>query len=454
MEVGCQAAAFMFPGDLDGTRRPVFGVKGMNEARRPETLPELKVVRSVTCLMKPDATMRPRVVISLLLMILLFAVLATRAFAGELEPDPDDLTGSMPQAEASQSDLPVSVWPFRILGEEVPPGSIRRLSWYADEAADGLPEATPVLVAHGSAPGPVLCLTAAIHGDELNGIEMVRELLYDLDADRLSGTIIGVPIVNLYGFRQGERYLPDRRDLNRFFPGNPRGSFASRVAYSFFHSIVAHCDYLVDLHTGSFQRANLTQLRADLNDEGVLHLTRGLGATVVLHGEGSIGTLRRAATDAGIPAVVIEAGEPNRFEPDKVAHGVRALRSLLNHLGMMPRFSLWREPQPTYYSSTWVRAEGHGILSSQVGLGQAVREGTVLGTITDPITSARRTIHSPYAGRVLGMALNQSVRPGYAIYHIGIRKTQGELIEQAPSDELWHDALDDEDPDGRDHAEE
>ncbi len=342
---------------------------------------------------------------------------------------------------------------FRILGEEIATGSVRRLSWYADVISDGLPESTPVLVAHGKHPGPVLCLTAAIHGDELNGIEIVRELLYDLDASSLSGTLIGVPIVNLHGFRQGERDLPDRRDLNRFFPGNRNGSFAARVAYSFFNSIVVHCDYLVDLHTGSFQRTNLPQLRADLNREGVVHLTKGFGATVVLHGEGATGTLRRAATDAGIPAVVIETGEPHRFEPDQVAHGVRALRSLMNHLGMTSHFSLWSEPQPTYYSSSWVRAEGHGILTSQIKLGQTVREGAVLGTITDPITSARRTIHSPYSGRVLGMALNQAVMPGYAIYHIGIRKSEGELIEEAPKDEIRHDARKEHDHIEIDHAE-
>ncbi len=450
--------------------------------------------------MKYDAAMNSRTVCSLTLVVLLFVLLAAHAFADEIELDPDDpVDAAPPQAETLQPDTPgptpqlmivppgtgdgsaetvpmpdtdtdadavagvepepvtdavaVEAVSYLILGDEVPAGAVRRISWYADEAADGLPEATPVLVAHGKHSGPVLCLTAAIHGDELNGIEMVRELLYDLDAERLSGTIIGVPIVNLYGFRQGERYLPDRRDLNRFFPGNPRGSFASRVAHSFFNQIVARCDYLVDLHTGSFQRTNLPQLRADLNDAGVLHLTKGFGATVVLHGEGAVGTLRRAATDAGIPAVVIEAGEPNRFEPDQVAHGVRALRSLLNHLGMMPRFTLWSEPQPTYYSSTWVRAEGHGILATRVLLGQTVREGSVLGTVTDPITSARRTIHSPYAGRILGMALNQAVRPGYAVFHIGIRKSEAELIEEAPVDLMQHDASVADDHSGDDAAE-
>lgn len=353
----------------------------------------------------------------------------------EIDPVETDVAEA-DTAEVSAEAETEQIKSFHVLGDEVAPGTIRRLSWYPDDSADGLPEATPVLVAHGKSPGPVLCLTAAVHGDELNGIEIVRELLYDLDAGRLTGTIIGVPIVNLYGFRQNTRYLPDRRDLNRFFPGNPRGSFASRVAYSFFNSVIRHCDYVVDLHTGSFQRANLPQLRADLNNEGVLHLTRGFGATVVLHGDGPQGSLRRAATDAGIPAVVIEAGEPSRFEPDQVAHGVRALRSLLNHLGMMSRFTLWREPQPTYYESSWVRAEGHGILASRVDLGETVLEGTVLGTITDPITSARWTVHSPYTGRILGMALNQSVRPGYAIYHIGIRKPESELRDSDSADSL------------------
>jgi len=355
----------------------------------------------------------------------------------ELDTDaPEEAADSGPDlaTEAASEPIP-EVRPFLLLGGETPPGSIRRVAWYADENAEGLPEATPVLVAHGSAPGPVLCLTAAIHGDELNGIEIVRELLYDLEVDRLAGTVIGVPIVNLYGFRQGERYLPDRRDLNRFFPGSPRGSFAARVAHSLFQSIVRRCDYLVDLHTGSFHRTNLTQLRANLNDEGVLHLTRGFGATVVLHDEGAVGTLRRAATEAGIPAVVIEAGQPHRFEPEQVEHGVRALRSAMNHLGMMPGFPLWQEPQPTYYASSWVRAEGHGILSSQVRLGQTVSEGTVLGTVTDPITSARRTIRSPTDGRIIGMALNQTVRPGYAVYHVGIRKSEEELIEEVHEQE-------------------
>ncbi|MEX0951935.1 MAG: succinylglutamate desuccinylase/aspartoacylase family protein [Gammaproteobacteria bacterium] len=349
------------------------------------------------------------------------------------------------QAESSAvREAELQAQPFRLLNEEVLPGTLRRLSWYPSESSAGLAEATPVLVANGAKPGQTLCITAAIHGDELNGIEIVRNLLYDLNPDRLQGTIIGVPIVNLYGFRQGSRYLSDRRDLNRYFPGNPSGSFAARIAYSFFNSIIRRCDYLVDLQTGSFQRTNLPQLRADLNKEEILHMSKGFGATVVLHGAGPEGSLRGAATQIGIPAVVIEAGEPLRVQPEEVAHGVKALRSLLNYLGMVSRFSLWGEPQPVFYESYWVRAESDGILTSNIKLGQNIRVDDLLGRVTDPITNVRTEIRSPYSGRVIGMALNQSMRPGYAAYHIGIRKSEDELAQELKTGTLDEIANNDE----------
>jgi predicted deacylase len=344
-----------------------------------------------------------------------------------VSPVPDETTESDYVNEPVE---PVEVQPFRLLDSDVPAGTMGRLSWHTSETLTGLAEATPVLVAHGTKSGPRLCIVAAVHGDELNGIEIVRSLFYGLNPVNLSGTVIGVPIVNLHGFRQGSRYLADRRDLNRYFPGNPGGSSASRIAFSFFNSVVSHCDYLVDLHTGSFHRTNLPQIRADLNNYGVLHLTRGLGATVVLHNRGRNGTLRGAATMAGIPAVALEVGEPMRYQPDEVAHGVKALRSLLNHLDMVPAFRFWREPQPTYYQSNWVRANSEGILKSNVKPGQSVREGDLLGSITDPITNTRSEILSPHNGRILGMSLNQTMMPGYAAYHIGILRTEEELVEE------------------------
>lgn len=346
-----------------------------------------------------------------------------------------DAANDEPTRSAEQTDEEVqSVKAFRLLDNDVAPGSLRRLAWYPNENSGGLAEATPVIVAHGQKPGPTLCLTAAVHGDELNGIEIVRNLLYDIKPERLNGTIIGVPIVNLYGFRLGSRYLSDRRDLNRYFPGNENGSSASRIAHSLFQSVIKHCNYLVDLHTGSFQRANLPQLRADLNNADVLNLTKGFGATVVLHGEGPDGSLRGEATKAGIPTVTVEAGEPMRVQPEEVQHGLKALRSLLNYLDMVPRFSLWGEPQPIYYKSAWVRAEENGILNSAVKLGSQVSKGELLGKVIDPITNSRSEIRSPVDGRIIGMALNQSMRPGYAAYHIGIQKTENEIVEGADMD--------------------
>lgn len=346
---------------------------------------------------------------------------ATAPPAPDLTPDP----AAAPEPEPE----PEPVAPFRLLESEIPPGTLRRVAWYPPDSFSGLSEPTPVLVAHGSKPGPVLCLTAAIHGDELNGIEMVRRVVYALDPEELSGTLIGVPIVNLQGFRQGSRYLMDRRDLNRHFPGHRRGSAASRIAHSLFSQIIVHCNALVDLHTGSFHRTNLPQVRGDLRIDAVAALTQGFGATSVLNGGGPPGSLRRAATDIGIPAVTLEAGEPLRFQPEEVDHGVRALRSLLNHLEMVPRFRRWGEPQPVYYESQWVRANEGGILVSRVSLGAAVRKGELLGTVTDPITNRRVDIRAPFDGRVLGMALNQSVIPGFAAYHLGIRRTESELVE-------------------------
>lgn len=337
---------------------------------------------------------------------------------------PRTLDESLHTLDAGEGDPVEGMHSFRILEGSIPPGETLQVPWYASDSFTGLAEPTPVLVAHGTKPGPVLCVTAAVHGDELNGIEMVRRLLYEVDASELRGTLIGVPIVNLFGFRQGSRYLPDRRDLNRHFPGHPDGSAASRIAHSLFQNVIQRCSALVDLHTGSFHRTNLPQLRADLGNERVADLTRGFGATVVLNSEPPNGTLRHAATAAGVPTVTVEAGEPMRFQPEEVTHGVRALRSLMSHLGMLDTNRLWSAPQPVYYESHWVRADDGGILTSAVSVGDTVSEGDTLGSVTDPITNRRVHLTSPYDGRVIGMALNQAVIPGFAAYHIGVQRRQ------------------------------
>ncbi|SDJ85051.1 succinylglutamate desuccinylase/aspartoacylase family protein [Microbulbifer yueqingensis] len=343
--------------------------------------------------------------------------------AEEPEAQASEASGSATGEPAEQEEAK----PLRLLGAEVPPATATRLAWSPSQHFEGVYSNTAVLVVNGAQPGPTLCLTAAIHGDELNGIETVRRVLYNLEPASLSGAVIGVPIVNLQGFHRGSRYLTDRRDLNRHFPGNPHGSSAARIAHSFFNEVVKHCDAIVDLHTGSFYRTNLPQLRGDLRNPKVVKMTKGFGSTVVLHSDGAEGTLRRAAVEAGIPTVTLEAGAPMVLDEVSVSHSVKGIRTLLNQLGMVSKFRLWGDPEPVYYNSTWQRATTGGIIFSEVELGEFVRKGDLLGTVTNPITNVRKEIRSQYNGRVLGMALNQVVQPGFAAYHIGIQAPEEQI---------------------------
>ncbi len=318
----------------------------------------------------------------------------------------------------------------RLLGSEVPPGTRKRLSWSSGAAIEGFASPAPVIVLNGSGPGPVLCLSAAVHGDELNGIEVVRRVLDDIEPEELNGAIIGVPIVNIQGFYRGTRYLPDRRDLNRHFPGNARGSAATRMAHSFFTEVVQHCSALIDLHTGSLNRTNLPQVRANLNIPSVTRMTQAFGATVVLHSVGDKGSLRRAATEAGIPAVTFEMGEPMRVQPEQVEHGAKAIETLMYALGMTRQRRYWGDPEPVYYASKWVRVDHGGILFSDVALGERVSEGELLGVVTDPISNEQYRIYAPTSGRILGMALNQVVLPGFAAYRIGTETSKSTAAKQ------------------------
>jgi predicted deacylase len=318
--------------------------------------------------------------------------------------------------------------------ETVESGTLSRLTWHAGESLYGSSVPTPVLVAQGKEEGPTLCLTAAVHGDEINGIETVRRMMYSINPDKLKGRVIGVPIVNIQAFERHSRYLPDRRDLNRFFPGNASGSSASRIAQSLFDQVIRHCNALVDLHTGSFHRTNLPQLRANLDVPEVVELTQGFGSTVILHSQGGDGTLRAAATRAGIPAVTLEAGEPLRIDDRAVKHSEKALFTLMNTMGMYKRPSLWGNPEPTYYSSLWIRANKGGMLIADAKLGRRVREGDVLGIVVDPITNDKQKLLAPASGRVIGMALDQFVMPGYAAFHLGIEAPSLDELENQPGE--------------------
>ena len=351
-------------------------------------------------------------------------------------PEQDEASSS----EAEEEDGAYTVKPLELLGNTVQPGTFETLHWAPDQSFRSIATPVPVLVAHGNEPGPRLCLTAAVHGDELNGIEMVRRLMYELEPTELAGTVVGVPIVNLDGFRNGSRYLSDRRDLNRYFPGHEKGSAASRLALSLFNNIVRQCDYLVDLHTGSQKRINQPQLRSDLDKSEVVAFAKHFGGMTVLHSQPGDGMLRAAAVEEGIVAVTMESGGPNRLEDEAVDYGVQALETLLENLDMRKASRFWGAQQPVFFESEWIRAGQGGILLSEVELNDQVRKGEILGTVTDPISNTGSAIIAPYDGRVLGMAVNQVVHAGFAAYRIGEEKSAEEVEAKAElSDQTLED---------------
>ena len=326
---------------------------------------------------------------------------------------------------------------FVILGAEVQRATSTRLAWSPGSTITGLSLPTPVLVINGAEPGPTLCLTSAVHGDELNGIEIVRRVMYNIDPTRLHGKIVGVPIVNLQGFQRGTRYLPDRRDLNRFFPGDPNGSLASRIAHSFFNEVVTQCDLLVDLHTGSLGRTNLPQLRADMNNSDIAAFTEGFDKMVVVHSPGSPGMLRTAAADIGIVSVTMEVGESLRVQEDDIRVGVNSIYSLMEKQEMFSRRFVWGNPAPVYYASFWLRVESGGLLFSTADLGDTVYKGQILGTVTDPITNESTDVVAPVRGRIIGMAVDQVVMPGFAAYHIGKLANERTILDpKLPDDQI------------------
>ncbi|MFK7815857.1 MAG: succinylglutamate desuccinylase/aspartoacylase family protein [Gammaproteobacteria bacterium] len=331
-----------------------------------------------------------------------------------------------------------------ILGAEVPPSTSTRLAWSPQVSISGLALPTPVLVINGAKPGPTLCLTGAIHGDELNGIEVVRRVMYDISPDELNGTLIGIPIVNLQGFQRGSRYLSDRRDLNRYFPGEANGSLASRIANSLFTEVISHCNYLIDIHTGSLRRTNLPQIRANMSNPNIAKFVQGFDKIAVVHHSGNPGMLRTAANNAGIISVTMELGESLRIQENQIVAGTHSVNSLLDKFEMYPRVFIWGDPKPAYYQSTWIRVESGGILFNKMGLGENVSIGDVLGIVTDPITNQSADLTSPIKGHIIGMAVNQVVMPGFAAFHIGIESNQEEMtkadeetpLEVTPNGEL------------------
>ena len=316
---------------------------------------------------------------------------------------------------------------FPLLDRVVQPGTKQRVSFLVEPSFVKDSLGIIVLVARGVRPGPTLCLTGAVHGDELNGVEIAHRVYEGLDATTLNGTLVAVPIVNVWGFTSGNRYVADRRDLNRAFPGNPNGSLASRIAFAVFDKVITRCDALIDLHTGSDKRTNLPQVRVDFANEPALGLAAHFDVGIVLEGAGPEGSLRRSAVDHGVPAIIYEAGGPDRFERDEIVRGIEGVRNVMEQLDMVSDEPPPINPQRTFRSSSWVRAGGGGIFLTDRVPGDAIEKGAVLGTVTDPISGARDEIVAPFTGTLLGMAHPQVVLPGFGLFHVGRNESGGEL---------------------------
>ncbi|MFU8838943.1 MAG: succinylglutamate desuccinylase/aspartoacylase family protein [Thiohalomonadaceae bacterium] len=280
--------------------------------------------------------------------------------------------------------------------------------------------AMPVHVVNGRQDGPRLFISGAIHGDELNGVEIIRRLLKLPVLKRLSGALIAIPIVNVHGFLERSRYLPDRRDLNRSFPGHESGSLASRVSHLFMEEIVAKCTHGIDLHTGGLHRDNLPQVRANLDDPETLKLAEAFGAPVLINANLRDGSLRQAAAEQGMPMLLYEAGEALRFDELSIRAGVNGIVEVMRVLGMLPPSRKKRQclVPVVARASAWVRAPESGILRAMVSLGTQVEKNTLLGVVADPFGEQELEVRSPYKGIIVGRTNLPLVHEGEALFHI------------------------------------
>jgi predicted deacylase len=309
---------------------------------------------------------------------------------------------------------------IEIAGVTVKPGTRQSIdiplpSFYTHSSVN-----MPVHVVHGRKPGPVLLVCATIHGDEINGVEVIRRLLSHKIIDRCPGTLITIPVINVYGFVSKSRYLPDRRDLNRSFPGTETGSMASRLANVLMTEIIPHCTHIVDLHSGAVNRENLPQIRAKLNDEPEIEsLARAFGVPVILDSNLVEGSFREAAHALGIPVLLYEAGEALRFNEVAIRAGVRGVLNVMSALGMRAKPRKHRQPETMIANtSQWVRAPQSGILRALIATGSKVEIGDTLAYINDPLGENTSEVASPVNGIVIGKTNLPLVFAGEALFNI------------------------------------
>jgi predicted deacylase len=307
---------------------------------------------------------------------------------------------------------------FAIGSVRVRAGSMQEVGLPITRLVTGADVSLPVRVVHGRDEGPTVWVNAAIHGDEVVGVEVIRRVLAGLSPKAFRGTLIAVPIVNVHGFMAGDRYLPDRRDLNRSFPGSPRGSLAARIAHLMMTEVVAKCEVGIDLHTGSDRRTNLPQVRADLDDPKTRALAEAFGAPVMFHARLRDGSLRSAAQE-GATVLLFEAGEAWRFDEWAIEAGVVGVRRVLATLGMTePVDDGPVEPALVCRQSGWVRARRSGILELETALGRRVQVGDRLGGLHDSFGKRLSLVRADRAGIVIGHTTAPLVNNGDALVHV------------------------------------
>lgn len=314
--------------------------------------------------------------------------------------------------------------PVEVAGRQIWPGETLRFPYGGETSFEATFLDAPVFVARGTRHGPTLCITAGIHGDEINGTEIARRAFSWIDPRELSGTVIVFPMVNAAGVRSGNRYMQDRRDLNRAFPGRANGSVTSLIAHNLFTEIRRNCNYLIDLHTGSFSRSNHPQIRVGPGDDRAVELARHFGVGIVVIDDGPKGSIRHEVGAIGIPSIIFEAGEPSRFDLDLIASGVQGIESVMAHLGLIEGGKEIEVPESRIYTATaWVRVPpgAGGYFFPTVELGQAVRKGDRLGTLIDPLTDRYTAVVATEPGEVIGLAVAQIVLSGYALVHLGVQ---------------------------------
>lgn len=314
--------------------------------------------------------------------------------------------------------MPVKRRPFTIADHEVRGGRRAKIEIPFARLMSGTSVSLPIIVWHGKTPGPTAWLSAAVHGDEIEGVEIIRRVSQLISAQRMAGTVIAVPVVNVHGFNTGDRYMPDRRDLNRSFPGSRRGSLAARLAHLVMNQIVSRCDYGIDLHTGSDHRTNLPQIRADLDDPETLRLARAFGAPLMLHSRTRDGSLRQAATEQGAKVLLYEGGEAWRFGSDSIQAGVDGVLRVLATTGFIDDVAPPDGSPILARSSRWVRSGRSGIVRLQVGLGEVIEEGRVVATVYDTFGTRLGGLKSRSAGVVIGHTQHPLVNRGDAVVHV------------------------------------